>query len=186
MKIIKLTAQVFKSKRKKEALSSHRFLSLPSVNLGRRVLENRRGPMEHNDGHFSLLQLHVLVRQFIPLDDAPRNIREVAVLAVLDPSAPVLESFHVGDQLGAGDVVLDVVVEELVAVLVAETTGPEPAAPLVAADLENPVGVAGLVTRTGDLLRVEVARALHYAHIVADEGPRYPRSDQLLGCVALG
>lgn len=98
----------------------------------------------------------------------------------------MLETLGIGDGLGAGDVVLDVVVEEIVALLVAFTTGPEGVAPLVAADLEDAVGVAGLVTGASFLLRIETALALHDADVGADEAAIDVGAHELLGGVALG
>ena len=97
----------------------------------------------------------------------------------------MLESLALGDDLRAGDVVLDVVVEEVVAVLVADAAGPEGATPLVTADLEDAVGVAGRVAWAGLLLRVHVAVVLHDADVVADEGATNTGAHELLGALAL-
>jgi hypothetical protein len=103
------------------------------------------------------------------LEYAVRKIRKLAVLAILDPAFPVLETFLGGDDLRTGNIVLDVVVQEVVAVLLANTTRSVGTAPLVTANLEYTVGIAGLVAWARLLPRVEVALAHHYANVGTEE-----------------
>lgn len=98
------------------------------------------------------------------------DVRQRLVLAALQPAAPVLEAVLLEDTFGAGDVVADVVVEEVLAALVTDAAGPTPAAPLVALDLEDPVRV-DVAARPGHQPGVQAALALHQANPVADERP---------------
>lgn len=119
-------------------------------------------------------------------DHATKHVWQILSASALGfPRVPVLESLLLDDQPGASDVVVDVVPEEVVAVLVASATGSKGVAPLVAANLEHAVLVAGFVTRTGAFLGVEAALVLHHANVAADEGSGYSGPNQRLGRVAL-
>lgn len=93
---------------------------------------------------------------------------------------PLFESRAIGDLLRALNVVPNVVVQKVFAVLFANTPDSVHAAPVIAAYLEDSMGVAAPAAGTGSLRRVEVALVFHYADVVADEAPVYSGLDQCL------
>jgi len=120
-----------------------------------------------------------------PFSSAGADVRQRLILAFLHPAVPRLESLPVDDDLGARDVFLDIIMEEVFAALVADTANASPGAPLGAVDLQDTVRVTGRCLRASYLLRVHAALALHEADPVADEASADPSSLQLLHGVAL-
>lgn len=119
-------------------------------------------------------------------DGTTEDVGQVLSAAALrPPGVPVLEALLLDDEHGARDVVLNVVLQKIIAVFVAHAAGPKGVAVLVTADLKNSVGVTGLVSGTDELLGVEAALVLHHADVAADEGARHPGPNQRLGRVAL-
>lgn len=96
------------------------------------------------------------------------NVRKRLVLALLQPAIPRLESFRLLDLEGAGDVVLNVVIGEVLAAFVADASGVSSGAPFHTADLEDPETVAGRCLRSGNQAGVQTALALHQANPIAN------------------
>lgn len=71
------------------------------------------------------------------------EVRQRLVLALLRPPIPRLESIPIKDLLGARDVVLYIVVQEVLAAFIADATCTSPDAPPGTVDLKDAMRIAG-------------------------------------------
>lgn len=99
---------------------------------------------------------------------AVSNIRQRFVLAFLHPAIPRLESFHTLNLFGALDVICDIVIGEILATFVTNTSAVSSGTPFGAIYLKDSITVAGGSLRTSDQLCVQSTFALHQADPIAD------------------
>lgn len=103
---------------------------------------------------------------------AVTNIRQRFILAFLHPTIPSFEPFQTLNLLSTLDIVLDVVVGEILATFVADSSGVPSGAPFRAVNLEHAETIAGRCFWASDQLCVQSTLTLHQADPVAYQAPR--------------